>query len=300
MELRHLRCFVVLAEELHFTRAAERLHIEQSPLSRTIKELEEELGTLLFHRDRRGTKLTEAGNVFLQDVRRIFTTLDQARENVRSVVEGRRGSLRIAISDGAIDPRFSDFLTRCRQEEPEIDIRVTEVPLLEQLRGLRSEDFSLGFAHTDDVGEDIIAEPVWRAAVLAAVPSRHPLLVHKEIPLDELVRFPLIMIDPQLCSGYCRELARILGLADRSPAVVEHVASPEMMLTLVAAGYGVGFTSSVRTSVCRHPDIVARPLASKDAVLTTYLLRLAQPRADFPFERFAERLRAQPEEDLAS
>lgn len=78
MELRHLRCFVVLAEELHFTRAAERLHIEQSPLSRTIKELEDDLGALLFNRDRRGTRLTDAGKTFLLDVRRLFTTLDQA------------------------------------------------------------------------------------------------------------------------------------------------------------------------------------------------------------------------------
>ncbi|MGU5651602.1 LysR family transcriptional regulator, partial [Aeromonas hydrophila] len=80
MELRHLRCFVVLAEELHFTRAAERLHIEQPPLSRAIKELEDELGVVLFDRNRRGTVLTAAGAVFLQDVRRLFTVLEQARD----------------------------------------------------------------------------------------------------------------------------------------------------------------------------------------------------------------------------
>ena len=90
MELRHLRCFIVLAEELHFTRAAERLHIEQPPLSRAIKELEDELGAVLFDRDRRGTRLTAAGAVFLQDTRRLFTVLEQARENVARQPAHRR------------------------------------------------------------------------------------------------------------------------------------------------------------------------------------------------------------------
>ena len=131
MELRHLRCFTVLAEELHFTRAAERLHIEQSPLSRSIKELEEDLGVLLFDRDRRGTKLTQAGSVFLQDVRRVFTTLEQARENVRAIAAGYHGSLRIAVSDGAAGPKLSAFLARCREDLPEVEVRISETPLSE-------------------------------------------------------------------------------------------------------------------------------------------------------------------------
>ncbi len=148
MELRHLRCFIVLAEELHFTRAAERLHIEQPPLSRSIKELEDELGILLFDRDRRGTRLTAAGTAFLQDTRRLFAVLEQAKENAKAVASGLRGSLRIAVSDGATNPRLSAFLARCRAEEPEIEVRLTEVPLAEQIRGLRSGDFTIGFART--------------------------------------------------------------------------------------------------------------------------------------------------------
>lgn len=239
MELRHLRCFVALAEELHFTRAAERLHIEQPPLSRAIKELEDELGVVLFDRNRRGTLLTSAGVAFLQDVRRLFTVLEQARENVKAVAAGSQGSLRIAVSDGAIDPRLSAFLAHCREEEPEIEIRLSEVPLAEQVRGLRSGDFTIGFAHAADVGEGIVAETIWQDPLVVAMPPRHPLLSHKKIPLHELACHPLVLCNPQVCEGYCRELARLLRPLEREPNVAEQVSSLDMMLTLVGAGYGV-------------------------------------------------------------
>ncbi|CUJ66479.1 Hca operon transcriptional activator [Achromobacter xylosoxidans] len=293
MELRHLRCFIVLAEELHFTRAAERLHIEQPPLSRAIKELEDELGAILFDRDRRGTRLTLAGTAFLQDVRRVFSALEQARENVKAIAAGLQGSLRIAISDGTVDQRLSAFLAHCREEEPEIEIRLTEVPLAEQVRGLRSGDFTIGFAHTAEVGEEILAEPIWHDPLIVAVPARHPLLAHKEVPLPELASYPLVLCDPQACEGYCRELTRLLRPLEREPNVVEHASSLDMMLTLVAAGYGLGFTTAARLAVSQRADVVARPLAVDSAVITTYLLR---PRSDTVcpvLERFITHLRSQ-------
>jgi len=292
MELRHLRCFVAVAEELHFTRAAERLHIEQSPLSRTIRELEDDLGALLFERNRRGTRLTQAGAVFLEDVRRVFTTLEQARENVRAISAGYRGSLRIAVSDGALDPRLSSFLARCREEAPEIEIRLTEVPLAEQLRGLRTGGFDIGFAHAAGPGDGIIAEPVWQDPIVLAIPTHHPLLVLKEVPLEELARYPLVMCDPQVCEGCCRELTRLLRVLDREPTIVEHVASADMMLTLVGAGYGIGFASAARVAICHHPDVVVRPLAIADAVLTTYLLRSGSANPPMSLDRFIARLHA--------
>lgn len=291
MELRHLRCFVALAEELHFTRAAERLHIEQPPLSRAIKELEDELGVLLFDRDRRGTQLTAAGAAFLQDARRLFSVLEQARENVRAIASGLRGSLRIVVSDGAINPRLSAFLAQSREEEPEIEIRLSETPLAEQLRGLRSGDFTLGFAHTADVGDGIIAEPIWQDPLVIVVPTRHELLAHKEIPLHELGNHPLVLCDPNVCEGYCRELARLLRSLEREPNVVEHVSSLDMMLTLVGAGFGVGFTTETRIATCQRPDVVIRPLATASAVITTYLLHVDGAPVPALLERFIARLR---------
>ncbi|ABS65062.1 MULTISPECIES: LysR family transcriptional regulator [Pseudomonadota] len=291
MELRHLRCFIVLAEELHFTRAAERLHIEQPPLSRAIKELEDELGVVLFDRNRRGTVLTAAGAAFLQDIRRLLTVLEQARENAKAVASGLRGSLRIAVSDGAIDPRLSAFLVRCRAEEPEIEIRLSEVPLAEQLRGLRSGDFTIGFAHTAEVGDDIVAEPIWRDPLVIAVPARHALLVHKKVPLHELRGHPLVLCDPHACEGYCRELGRLLQVLEHKLNIVEEVSSLDMMLTLVGAGYGVGFMTATKIPVCQWPDVVIRPLAMDSAVITTYLLRPESNSLSASLERFIARLR---------
>ena len=292
MELRHLRCFVALAEELHFTRAAERLHIEQPPLSRAIKELEDDLGVVLFERNRRGTVLTEAGATFLQDVRRVFAVLKQAQENVQAVAAGLSGSLRIAVSDGAIDPRLSALLARCREEEPEIEIRLSEVPLADQLRGLRSGDFSIGFAHTAEGGDGIVTEPLWHDPLVVAVPARHPLLSHKAVPLHQLAIYPLVLCDPQVCEGYYRELARLLRPLERPPDVAEHVSSLDMMLTLVGAGYGVGFITETRIAASLRPDVVIRPLAMDSAVITTYLLRPAGEDSPVSVERFIARLRA--------
>lgn len=292
MELRHLRCFVALAEELHFTRAAERLHIEQPPLSRAIKELEDDLGVVLFERNRRGTVLTEAGARFLQDVRRVFAVLKQAQENVRAVAAGLSGSLRIAVSDGAIDPRLSALLARCREEEPEIEIRLSEVPLADQLRGLRSGDFSIGFARTAEVGDGIVTEPLWHDPLMVAVPARHPLLSHKAVPLHQLAIYPLVLCDPQVCEGCHRELARLLRPLERPPDVAEHVSSLDMMLTLVGAGYGVGFITETRIAASLRPDVVIRPLAMDSAVITTYLLRPAGEDSPVSVERFIARLRA--------
>ncbi len=159
MELRHLRCFLAVAEELHFARAAERLHIDQSPLSRTIKELEEDLGAPLFARTTRSTRLTRAGKLLLEHVPRVFATLDQARASVRAAAAGYDGQLRIALSDGIAPARFSSLMALCRQEDPEIAIHFDEVPLTHQLKGLHEDLYDVGFAQSADVGDGILAEP---------------------------------------------------------------------------------------------------------------------------------------------
>jgi DNA-binding transcriptional LysR family regulator len=273
MELRHLRYFVAVAEELHFARAAERLHIEQSPLSRAIKELETDLKVQLFDRDPRGTRLTWAGQVLLEDARRVFTAFDRARINVRAAASGYRGALRIALSDGLARQRLASLLTLCREQEPEVDIRLFEVPFAQQIRGLRNDLYDAGFARSDDVGEEILAIEVWNDPLVLALPARHPLLVHESIPLQEVLRYPLVLCHPEACEGSHRQIERLLRTVDAEPVVAEHVATLELMLALVSAGYGLGFACEAQIVACQHAEVVARPLAGTAPLLNTYLLR---------------------------
>lgn len=273
VELRHLRCFVAVAEELHFARAADRLHIEQSPLSRAIKELEEDLGVQLFARTTRSTRLTRAGQLFLECMPRVFAALEQARGSVRAVAAGFQGQLRIALSDGITPPRLTALLAQCRQEEPDVDIRLFEVPLSKQIRGLHDDLYDVGFAQSPEVGDGLLAEPAWSDPLVVAVPARHPLLTYKRIPLNEVLRYPLVMCDPQVCEGCGRQIERILRTVDMEPLVAEEVASLDLMLTLVAAGYALALVGASQIIACRNPDIIGRPLAGRSPTLITYLLR---------------------------
>jgi DNA-binding transcriptional LysR family regulator len=273
IEIRHLRCFMAVAEELHFARAAVRLHIDQSPLSRAIKELESTLGAQLFERTTRSTRLTWAGQVFLEDARRVFAALDQAKINVKAAANGYHGTLRIAVSGGIVPSRLAALLAQCRAEEPEVEIRLFQTPLAQQLKGLRSDLYDLGFAQSDDVGDGILAEPLWRDPLVAAVPARHPLLTYKRIPLEDVLRYPLVLCHPETCEGCARQIERVLRSVDAEPIVADRVSTTDMLLALVAAGYGIGLTNAMHIAEFRHPEVVARPLAGRPVMLTTYLLR---------------------------
>ncbi len=291
MELRHLRCFLAVAEELHFARAAERLHIEQSPLSRAIKELEEELGVVLFARTTRSTRLTRAGKLFLDHVPRVFAALQQARDSTKAAANGFHGQLRIALSDGITPSRLPALLALCRQEEPEVEIRFFEVPLSQQIKGLNDDLYDVGFARADEVGDGIVALPVWNDPMMVAVPARHPLLAHKRIPLEELLRYPLVLCDPQACEGHARQVDRVLHRVDMEPLVVERVASCDLMMALVSAGFALGLTGASHIAASQEQGVVARSLVGRSPMLTTYLLRLDGDPSE-TLARFIERVQA--------
>lgn len=291
MEFRHLRYFLAVAEELHFARAAERLHIEQSPLSRAIRELEEELGAQLFVRTSRSTRLTLAGKLLMENAPRVLLALDQARESVKAAANGFHGRLRVALSDGITPSRLPALLARCREEDPEIEIRLFEVPLAQQLSGLRDDLYDVGFSMADEVGDGIIIEPAWEDELMVAMPARHELLAHKKVPLDEVLQHPLVLGDPAVCEGHAKQIDRILRKQDREPLIEQYVATFDVMMTFVSAGLALGLAGAAHIASSREPGVVGRPLAGKSPMLTTYLLRRdAEPSQ--ALARFIERVEA--------
>ena len=291
MEFRHLRYFLAVAEELHFARAAERLHIEQSPLSRAIRELEEELGAQLFVRTSRSTRLTLAGKLLMENAPRVLLALDQARESVKAAANGFHGRLRVALSDGISPSRLPALLARCREEDPEIEIRLFEVPLAQQLSGLRDDLYDAGFSMADEVGDGIIIEPAWEDELMVAMPARHELLAHKRVPLDEVLQHPLVLGDPAVCEGHAKQIDRILRKQDREPLIEQYVATFDVMMTFVSAGLALGLAGAAHIASSHEPGVVGRPLAGKSPMLTTYLLRRdAEPSQ--ALARFIERVEA--------
>lgn len=284
-----MRCFLAVAEELHFARAAERLYIDQSPLSRTIKELEEELGARLFVRTTRSTQLTRAGRLLLEHVPRVFTALDQARDSVKSAANGFHGQLRIALSDGITPSRLPSLLARSREEDPEVEIRLFEVPLAQQIKGLHDDLYDAGFSMTDDVGDGIVVTPAWEDELMVAVPARHPVLAFKQVPLKEVLRYPLALGDPAVCEGHARQVDRFLRKLEQEPLIAQRVATFDVMMTLVSAGLALGLAGEAHIASSREPGVVARRLAGKPPMLTTSLLRRDAEPSEM-LARFIERV----------
>ena len=276
MELRHLRCFLAVADELHFTRAAQRLHIEQSPLSRTIKDLETHLGTRLFDRGGiNGTQLTAAGHALMEAAPRIFIAVDQAHNRVFAARSGFSGTLRIALSDGVLVQRLAALLACSRAQEPEVEVQLSEVPLALQVKGLKNGLFDAGLACSAAIGHGLCAQALWHTPLAVAVPSRHPLLEHKHIPLNLVLSYPLVLFHPEAQAGLYQHVATLLSTIHIQPKVIGHAVSQEMLLALVSAGYAVGLCCAEKLAIYPSDDVIIRPLASAPAHFTTYLLRAA-------------------------
>jgi len=261
VELRQLRYFVAVAEELHFRRAAARLHISQPPLSRQITQLEEELGSRLLERTRRRVELTAAGAAFLRDARAMLAELDVAVAAVRRIETGQAGVLRVNFVGSALLSILPGIVQRFRAGRPHVEIELRERSTVEQLRALSAGVIDVGLVRPPiDAETGLRTEVVVRERTVAAIPSGHPLARLRRVPLRRLAAEPLVLFPREQAPGFHDLLTGQLAATGTSPQVVQY--APEMLtiIGLVAAGIGV---SPVPASVARLTldGVTYRPLS---------------------------------------
>jgi DNA-binding transcriptional LysR family regulator len=261
VELRQLRYFVAVAEELHFRRAAARLHISQPPLSQQIAALERELGCELLARTRRRVELTPAGEAFLRDARATLAELDVATARARAIADGRAGVLRINFVGSALLSIVPAAVQRFRGARPGVELELHERSTVEQLRALEAGTADVGLVRPPiDAGAGLRTEIVMRERTIAALRAGHELTGLRRIPLRRLAAEPLVLFPRSQAPGYHDLLTGRLAATGASPQIVQY--APEMLtiIGLVAAGIGV---SPVPASVAHLAldGVVYRPLA---------------------------------------
>ena len=259
MELRHLRYFVTVAEELHFGRAAARLFIAQPPLSQQIQQLERELGVALFARTSRRVQLTPAGTAFLAEARQILRQLDAAAKTAKRAAWGETGWLGIGFAASATYDLLPAVLRDFRAAFPEVLLSLQELNAAEQALALREKTIHVGFARPYAPLPEAIVNSVQQEPFLVALPETHRLTGLKSLGLGILADEPFISF-PELPKPSYAEVVRLACEgAGFTPRVVQEVRGMQTALSLVAAGFGVALLpASVRHL---HRDGVAyRPL----------------------------------------
>jgi DNA-binding transcriptional LysR family regulator len=244
MELRHLRYFVAVAEELHFHRAALRLHISQPPLSQQIRALERELGVTLLARNRRRVALTAAGEGFLEDARAILSAVDRASERARDIARGAIGTLSIGFVGSAMfSPTLPDILRTFRAEHPDVALVLRELPTTVQVSSLLSGELDLGVIRPplDAVAVDGQLEllTIQRERLVAALPAGHALAARRRLRPAELRGESFVMLNRREAPGLYAGLAAAMGEAGGLPEDVLEVAEMQTIISLVAGGFGV-------------------------------------------------------------
>jgi DNA-binding transcriptional LysR family regulator len=259
MELRHLRYFVAVAEELHFRRAAERLHMSQPPLSQQIRNLEQEVGATLLVRNQRRVELTAAGQAYLGRARDILAAVEDAAREARRVQRGEVGRLDVGFVGSAMYSVVPELLRAFRERFPEVGLRLREVGTTEQLRRLEDGRLDIGFLRPPGPRPGLSIETVLVEPVVAALPEHHPLATAAEIRIEDLAGAPLVLMTRAGAPGLRDALTQLTeGLTE--DAIVQEVSEMQTLVGLVAAGVGVSLVPQSLRALTRA-GVVYRDLA---------------------------------------
>ena len=289
--LRELECFTAVAEELSFTRAAQKLHLAQPPLSRHVRALEEKLGTTLFDRSGRKTSLTATGAIFYEETRSVLTQLRRAAETTRRFASGETVRLRLGFVSAVLSPEMVAVLRTFRKRYPTVQLLVQDYPPAEQLSALRQGTLDGGFIglHPGERMPGIQFIP-WRHEPLAVfVPLDHALANCRQIDLRELAGEALVAVSSEAAPAFATYIRKVCGQAGFRPRIVLESPRAQAVAIMVAAGTGiallpaslarvVGKAAAViplkKAPVIAH--VFARPAGTASLVMKQFIGLLAE------------------------
>jgi len=238
MELRHLRYFIAVAEERHFTRAAQRLGIAQPALSQQIKQLEAELGFKLLDRTKQRVELLEAGEVFLREARRTLAQAERAVRASRRAHEGKVGRLVVGFVGSSSLHLLPEVLQAYRRDYPEVDLELRELTSAEQQEALRQGRIDVGLLRPFPPDDALVTETVLREPLVAALPHAHPLAGQTRISVGDLRDEDFIIFPRHLGPDFYDLLTNLCRRAGFNPNVVQEAVQMTTIVSLVAGGLG--------------------------------------------------------------
>ena len=263
-DLNQLRCFVTVAEELHFGHAAARLNMTQPPLSRQVQVLEHIVEAALLERTSRSVKLTPAGRSFLPEARRILKLAEEAAQIARRIATGKSGSLKIGFTAAAAYGFLPELVAACRTTLPEADLSLQEMVTGEQIEALASGQIDAGLLRPPIARPEFATRRVLAEALFAAVPRRHRLASAETVSIKDFDGQPFIMYSPSEARYFHDLLVAQFMRAEVLPRYVQHLSQIHSILAMVRAGLGVAIVPEAATSL-RIADVKLRPLKLRNA-----------------------------------
>ncbi|MVW72046.1 MULTISPECIES: LysR family transcriptional regulator [unclassified Bordetella] len=270
MELRQLECFVAVAEELHFGRAAARLRMTQPPLSRQVQMLEQDLGVTLLERHSRVVKLTAAGHRLLQDARHLLDYAARAALAARRAANGEAGHLTLGYTAVAAYRLMPALLMRAQAVLPEVDIQLREMVSADLARLLQAGELDVVLTRHVPMHQGLQKRLIDREALILALPAGSPLTAMESVPLRALHQQPLILYSPSDSRYFHDRIVGAMGLANISPRYVQRASQTHTLVALVRAGLGYGIVPDSAREL-HFEGVEYRPISQKNFYADIYL-----------------------------
>ena len=279
MELRHLRYFIAVAEELHFGRAAEALGISQPPLSQQIQALEQELGARLFDRTNRRVALSEAGRLFLEEARQVLAQVDKAADVARRAQLGELGEMKIGFTSSApFNSSIPKAIYSFRQRFPAVHLNLQEMSSREVADSLLDESIEVGLMRPLPLPESLVATELFREPLVAVLNADHPLAQGSErgLHLAALANEPFVFFPRSYGSGLHAQLLSLARAAGFTPHFSQEAGEVMTIIGLVSAGLGVSVLPASFQRM-RIDGVVYRTLLDPDADTAVWLVQRREP-----------------------